>query len=91
MVGAKPLRIRFDKIDGFIIIYDRKGHLVLFGLKKYDAIYNRIRYLTSQKHGIKYVFSHYYAKIKIGSYVSLSIEKTMTLHNVVIHITSVLN
>ena len=42
------LGIRFNEIDGFIIIYDRTRYLVLFGSEK-DAIYNRIRYLISLK------------------------------------------
>ena len=32
----------------------------MFGSEKYDAIYNRIRYLTSIKSGITYVLSHIY-------------------------------
>ena len=36
-------------------------------------------------------FSHYYAKIKVGSYDSLLIEKILTLHYVKILIKSVLN
>ena len=35
--------------------------------------------------------SHYYAKIKVHSYDSLPIEKTLTLNNVLILIKSVLN
>ena len=49
LVGPKPLRIRFDEIDGFIRIYYGIRYLILFGSDKYDAIYNRIRYLTSLK------------------------------------------
>ena len=45
-MNAKPLCIRFDKIDGFIRVYDRTRYLVLFGSEKYDSMYNRIRYLT---------------------------------------------
>ena len=30
-MGAKPLRICFKKVDGFIKIYDGIRHLVLFG------------------------------------------------------------
>ena len=45
-IGAKPLHIRFDKIYGFIRVYDRTRYLVLFGGEKYDFIYNRIRYLV---------------------------------------------
>ena len=29
-MGAKPLRIRFDEIDGFIKIYDGIRYLILF-------------------------------------------------------------
>ena len=56
LIGAKPLRIRFDKIDGFIRIYDGTRYLRLFGSEKFDAIYNRIGYLTSLKNSITYVF-----------------------------------
>ena len=48
-MGAKPLRIRFDKIDGFIKIYDGTRQLVLFSPERYDPIYDRIRYLVSEK------------------------------------------
>ena len=85
------MRIRFDEIDGFIRIYDETKYLVLLGPAKYDAIYNRIRYLISIKSGITYIFSHYFAKIKIDSYDSLPIEKRLTLHYVIILIKSVLN
>ena len=50
-------------------------YLVSFGLEKDDAIYNRIRYLISEKSVISYVFSHYYVKIKVDSYAYLAIEK----------------
>ena len=43
LVGPKPLHIRFDKADGFIRISGGTRFLTLFGSKKYDAIYNRIR------------------------------------------------
>ena len=91
LIDVKPLRIRFDKMDGFIRIYHGNRYLVLFGLQKYDAIYNRIRYLISQKSRIAYAFSHYYAKIKVDSYDSLPLEKTLTLHDVTIRIKSVVN
>ena len=48
LIGAKELHNRLNKIDGFIRIHNRNTYLVLFGLEKYDAIYNRIRYLISQ-------------------------------------------
>ena len=48
LTGWKPFRIRFNQIAGFIRIYDGTRYLLLFGLEKYDDIYNRIRYLISQ-------------------------------------------
>ena len=68
LIGAKPLRIMFNKVDEFIRVYDGTRYLVLFGPEKYDAIYNRIKYVISQKNGITFVFCHNYAKIKIDSY-----------------------
>ena len=52
--------------------------------KKYGAIYDRIRYLISLKSSIKYIFYHYFAKIKVHSYDSLPIEKTLTLRIAII-------
>ena len=88
---TKPLHITFDKIDGFMRIYNGTRFLVLFGSKKYDAVYNRIMYILSLKSSITYVSSHYYATIKVDSYDSLPIEKTLTLHIVIILIKPVLN
>ena len=31
LIDAKPLRIRFDKADGFIRIYGRTRYFILFG------------------------------------------------------------
>ena len=73
LIDPKPLRIRFFKIDGIIRIYDRTRYLKLFGSEKYEAIYNKIRYLISQKSGITYIFSHYFSKIKVDSNDSLPI------------------
>ena len=56
LIGAKPLRIRFDKIDGFIRVYNRTRYVVLFAPEKYDAIFNRIRYLINQKSGTHLLF-----------------------------------
>ena len=65
--------------------------LYYFVLKKYYVNCNRIRYLLSQKCGITYFFFHYYTKSKVDFYDVLPLEKTLTLHNVVIHIKSVLS
>ena len=51
----------------------------------------RLDIFLSLKSSITYTFSHYFANIKVDSYDSLPIEKILTLHNVTIHIKSVLN
>ena len=55
MIGSKHLPIRFDEIDGFVRISDGTRYMLL-GSKRYDAIYNRIKYMISQKSGITYIF-----------------------------------
>ena len=91
LIGSKALRIRFDKIDWFIRIYDGTRYLTLFSSEIYIAINDRIRYLISLKSGITYIFPHYFPKVKVDSYDSLLIEKILTLHNVIILIKPVLN
>ena len=48
-MGKKPLRIWFDKIDGFINIYGGIRYLVLLD---YNEIYDKIKCLLSEKSGI---------------------------------------
>ena len=50
--GCKPLRVRFDKVDELIKIYNGTRCLVLFGPGKYDVIFNKSRHLISEKSGI---------------------------------------
>ena len=48
--SAKPLRIRFNKIDGFIMVLDGKiKDLVLFYYGLFDKICDKIKYLISKK------------------------------------------
>ena len=92
MTGAKSSWIIFSKVDEFITDYDgTKCLVVLFGLEKYNAIYDRIRYLTGLKSDFTCNYFHNYAKIKIYSDDDLPLEKTLNLHNAVIIIKSVLN
>ena len=91
LIGPKSLCIRSDVIDGFIRVYDGTKYLVLFGRKKYDVIYDRIRHLLGLKNDITHVFSQNYAKIKVGSDNDLPLEEICTLRNVIILIKSVLN
>ena len=89
LIDYKPLRIRFDKIDRFIRVYDRTRYLVLLRREKYDYSYDRIRYFKSVKSGITYTISHKYTTIKVDSYNYLPLEKTMSLRNVIILVESV--
>ena len=77
MIGAKPLRIRFIKIFGFVIVYDVTRYLILLRGERYDFMYNMIRYLIGVKSSITYVVSHNYAKIQVDSFDSLPLEKTL--------------
>ena len=38
LIGAKPLRIKFDKVDRLIRVYHGTWYLVLFGGEKCDLI-----------------------------------------------------
>ena len=69
-MSAKPLHIRLYKIDGFIKIYNGTRYLVLFG----PEIYDKIRYLISEKSGITYSISHNFPRIRIDSYNPLPIR-----------------
>ena len=82
--------IRFVKIYGFIRVYDGTRYLVLCGSEKYNLIYCRNTYLIGVS-GITYVISHNYAKIKVNSYDSLPLVKTMFFHKIIILIKSVFN
>ena len=84
LIDFKPLHIWFNKIDEFIRVYDGTRYVLLFGSEKNDFIYNRFRYLISVKNGITHVISHNYKKIKVNSYNSLPLKKTMTFHNIII-------
>ena len=71
--------------------YDGTRYLVLFGLEKYNAIYNRIRYLIRVRSGVTVVFSHNNVKIKIDSSDPLPLETVLTLRNIIMHIKFLIN
>ena len=75
LTDAKPLCIRFNKMDGLIRVYDENRYLVLLGSEKYYFIYNKIRHLIEVKNGITYAISHNDAKIQVDSQYSLLLEK----------------
>ena len=66
-------------------------YLMLFDFGLNDAIYDRIRYLINEKSGITDTINHNIARIRIDSYNSLPIEKTLTFHNITIFIKSVVD
>ena len=48
--GPKALRIRFDKIDGFVMVLDGKTkHLVLFDCGLFNKNCDTIKYFISKK------------------------------------------
>ena len=71
----KPLRIRFEKIDEFVKTHNGIICLVLFDYGWFNKIYDRIKYLISEKRGFTDSISHNFGKPRIDSYNSLSIEK----------------
>ena len=53
------MRIRFDKIGGFIRADgDEFRHLLLFDYGLFDKIYDKIKYLISEKSGITDSINH---------------------------------
>ena len=72
----KPLGIRFDKINAFIISLDGKiKHLILFDYELFNKICDKIKYLIIKKSGITNSIKHNFGKIKIDSYTPLPIKK----------------
>ena len=70
------MRIRFDKIDGFIRVQGGEfRYLVLFHHGLFDKIFDKIKYLIGEKSGITDSDNHNFGKIGIDSYNSLPIEK----------------
>ena len=89
-IGSISLHIRFNKIDGFIKIYEIR-YLVLLDYRWCDKICCRIKHLISEKCGITDSIKQNSGRIRIDSYNSLPIENILTFHNVIILIKSVVN
>ena len=83
--------IRFDNIDRFVKIHNKIRYLVLFDYSYCDKICDKIKYLLSEKSGIADSINHNFVRIRIDSYDSLPIQKTLTFHNTIILIKSVVN
>ena len=86
----KPLFIRYNKIDGFIEIYNKTRYLVLFD-EWCKKICDKIKYVIREKSGITDSFNRSFGKITIDSYYSLPIEKILTFQNVMILTKSVVS
>ena len=89
--GAKPLRIRYNKIDGFIKIYNRIRYLVLFDCGWFDIICDRNKYLTSEKMVLQIVSIIILQGSEFIHVVLYLLQKILTFCNVIILIKSVLN
>ena len=67
LIVPKPLQIRFDKIDGFIRVFDGTRYLTLFGSENMKLFTTELD--VSLKSSIMF-FYQYFAKIKVDSYDS---------------------
>ena len=74
-IDAKPLSIMFDEVNRFIRDYDGTKYLVLFGAKKDDATFDRIKYFKRLKSSITYVDFFNYSNTTIDSDDDLSLKK----------------
>ena len=74
MNGAKPLRIKFDKVNGLIRVYGGTIYSVLFGSGMPFTI--ALEILSVKNVALITFISDNYVKIKVDSYVSsLLVEK----------------
>ena len=66
LIGGKPLHTIFNKVVGLLVRdYNGTKYSILFGPKKYVALFSRIRYLAELKCGITYVDSPSYKRSKL--------------------------
>ena len=63
---------------------------MLIGPGKYDAIYNKNKYLTSQKSGVTYALYYICSRIKIALHNSWRLKKLSILLNIMNSLTQVL-
>ena len=101
LMGEKPLRIRFNKVNGLIKICYWIRYLELFDSynefyyrnisRIYNAIFDWIKCLICEKNGITDSINHKFGRIWIDSYNSLPREKALTFHDVIILINSFFN
>ena len=82
--GAKPLRIRLNKIHGFIKIHHKIRSLVLFDYRYCDKIYDKINYFISEESGITDSVNDNFERIWTDSNNFLPTEKILTFNNEII-------
>ena len=87
--AARTLRIKFNKIDGFIKVHDTIRYVVLFDYGLFDKLFDRIKYLIIAELGITGSINLNLWRIRVDSNNSLPIEIILTFHNVIILINSV--
>ena len=81
--SLKPLRIRFDIINGFIRVCGGEFRYLLFDHGLFDKICDKIKHLTSEKSSTTDSINHDFGKISIDSYNSLPIEKILSFRNLI--------
>ena len=80
--GPKPLRIRFDKIDGFIIALDGKNkHLILFDYGLFNKICDEIKYLINKKVVLQIVLIMILERSELIHIILCLLKKILTFHN----------
>ena len=94
LIDGKPLRIRVNKVDEIIKIYDGIRYLQLdnsYGINSgiYNAIFDKINYLISEKSSTTDSINRTFATISGDSFDSSPIEKMWTFHDNIILIKSV--
>ena len=73
------------------MIFSKPLHITCDRINGFIRVYDGTIYLVGLKSGITYVFSYSFGKNKIDSDDDLPLEKTLTWHNITIHMISVLN
>ena len=72
---SKPLPIRFNKKDGFIIVlHGKTKHLMLFDYGLLNKICDKIKYVFSKNIGVTNSISHNFGKFGIDLFNALPIK-----------------
>ena len=75
--------IKFDKIDGFIMVLDGKiKHLVLFDYGLLDKICDKVKYLISKKVVLQIVLIIIFERSKLVHIILCLLKKILTFHNI---------